>query len=60
MKKISEVAYELDLPLRWHIHPVFNTTQLHPYMETEIHGPNFAEPPPEMVADEEEYEVEEI
>jgi hypothetical protein len=39
---------------------VFNATQLHPYKETEIHGPNFPEPPPEMVAEEEEYEVEEI
>jgi hypothetical protein len=59
-KKLSAVAYELDLPSQWRIHPVFNATQLHPYKETEIHGPNFPEPPPEMVAEEEEYEVEEI
>jgi hypothetical protein len=59
-KKLSEVVYELNLPSQWHIHPVFNATQLHPYKETEIHGLNFPELPPEMVAGEEEYEVEEI
>jgi hypothetical protein len=59
-KRLSAVAYELDLPSQWHIYPVFNATQLHPYKETEIHGPNFPEPPPEIVAEEEEYKVEEI
>ena len=33
---------------------------LTPYQETNIHGPNFVQPPPDLVDGEEEYEVEEI
>ena len=31
-----------------------------PYKETEAHGPNFTEPPPDLVEGSEEYEVEKI
>ena len=37
-----------------------NTQWLTPYHETEAHGPNFLWPPPDLVEDEEEYEVEAI
>ena len=31
-----------------------------PYMETDIHGPNYVRPPPDIENDEERYEVETI
>ena len=41
------------------IHPVFHNSLLKPYMETTAHGPNFTQPPPEIVGNEEgHYEIE--
>src|SRR5712671_7849769 len=57
---ISPVAYRLALPLSWGIHNVFHASLLLPYKETAMHGPNFTRPPPDLVGDEEEYEVEAI
>ena len=48
---------KLDIPLsflRW-IPDV-----LTPYKENDIHGPNFPQPPPDLINGEEEYEVEQI
>ena len=39
---------------------VFHADLLTPYHETELHGPNFTRPPPDLIDGEEEYEVEEI
>jgi len=55
---ISPVAYQLALPLSWGVHNVFHASLLLPYRETAVHGPNFARPPPDLIEDEEEYEVE--
>jgi Integrase zinc binding domain/Chromo (CHRromatin Organisation MOdifier) domain len=57
---ISPVVYCLTLPPSWKIHNVFHVTLLMPYKETEKHGPNFAELPPELIIDQEEYEVEQV
>jgi Chromo (CHRromatin Organisation MOdifier) domain len=57
---ISPVVYRLTLPLSWKIHNVFHVSLLTPYKETEEHGPNFAEPPPELIEEQEEYEVEQV
>jgi len=57
-KVISPVAYQLALPLSWSIHNVFYASLLLPYKETTTHGPNFTRPPPNLIEDEEEYEVE--
>ena len=35
-------------------------TLLHPYKETEEHGENFTEPPPDLINEEPEWEVEQI
>jgi len=39
---------------------VFHTSLLTPYKETNEHGTNFLEPPPELIKGEEEWEVEQI
>jgi len=59
-KIISPVAYQLTLPLSWGIHNVFHASLLLPYRETTAHGPNFERPPPDLIEDAEEYEVETI
>ena len=59
-RQISPVAYELKLPPAWTIHPVFHASLLTPYHETKEHGTNYQQPPPEMIDDQEEYEVEQV
>jgi hypothetical protein len=59
-KRVSPVAYQLDLPPTWTIHDVFHASLLTPYRETIEHGNNFNPPPPEMVDGAEEYEVADI
>ena len=60
MKEISPVAYQLELPRAWTIHDVFHSSLLTPYKETPEHGAQFQHPPPELIDNEEEYEVEDI
>src|SRR5712672_425362 len=59
-KVVSPVAYQLALPQSWGIHDVFHASLLLPYKETTVHGPNFERPPPDLIEDEEEYEVETV
>ena len=54
------LSYELKLPTSWKIHPVFHASLLTPYHENEIHGLNFPAPPPDLIDNEEEYEIERI
>jgi hypothetical protein len=56
----GEYSYELRLPSHWKVYPVFHASLLRPYTETEAHGPNYTEPPPTVVDDEDEYEVEKL
>ena len=60
MKEISPVAYQLTLPRAWTIHNVFHSSLLTCYQETHESGTQFQCPPPELVGNEEEYEVEQI
>ena len=57
---MSPVSYRLELPHQWRIHPVFHTDLLTPYRETKTHGANYQCPPPELIDNEEEYEVKAI
>ena len=59
-KVLSPISYQLRLPKTWKIHPVFHATLLSPYRENNVHGPNFPNPPPDLIAGEEEYEIERI
>jgi hypothetical protein len=60
IKKVSDVVFQLELPHQWKIHNVFHTSLLTPYVETELHGQNFVEPPPEIIEGDLEFEVEQI
>ena len=59
-KILSPVTYQLTLPATWKLHPVFHTDLLTPYWETPFHGRNYARPPPDLVANQEKYEVEKV
>ena len=60
LKQMSPVVYWVEIPKHWKIHNVFHANLITPYKETELHGPNFTRPPPDLVDGEEEYEVEKI
>jgi hypothetical protein len=54
------MVYRLDLPPSWKIFSTFHASLLSPYWETIEHGPNFKEPPPDLIEGHEEYKVEQI
>ena len=57
---LSPVTYKLSLPSTWNVHPVFHIDLLTPYRETLFHGRNYERPPPDLVANQEEYEIEKV
>jgi len=59
-KKLSHMVYQLCIPQQWKIHNVFHTSLLTPYKEMEEHGPNYHEPPPDIIEGKPEWEVEQI
>ena len=59
-KVLSSLSYQLEILKSWKIHLVFHTSHLTLYKEYDIHGPNFPQPPPDLINGEEEYEVEQI
>ena len=59
-KKGCPPSITVELPPKWKIHDTFHAVLLSPYNETQVHGPNFTRPPPDLVDGEEEYEVDRI
>jgi hypothetical protein len=60
LETIGPVDYRLKLPDNWRIHDVFHAALLSPYKENNTHGPNFPKPPPDLIEDQPEWEVERI
>ena len=62
--KVQEIMghtnFRLELPSHWKIYDAFHAKLLHLYKETEEHGENFTEPPPDLIDGEPEWEVEQI
>ena len=46
---MSPVNYHLELPIQWHIHPVFHINLLMKYNETPMHGTNYQRPLLELI-----------
>ena len=59
-KRIGPVTFKLKLLPTWKIHPVFRASLITPYKEIIAHGPNFKQPPPDLIEGKEEYKVEKI
>ena len=57
---ISQTAFRLRIPPQWKIHPVFHASLLTTYKEMSEHGPNFLQPPLDLIDSEEEYKVEAV
>ena len=60
VKVLSSITYELKLLKTWKIHLVFHTFLLSRYGKNPVHSLNFPKPPPDLIAGEEEYEIERI
>jgi hypothetical protein len=57
---LSPITFKIRLPPSWKSHPVFHASELSSYQETEVHGPNNTEPPPDIINGQEEYEIEAV
>ena len=60
LEQLSEAVYQVEIPWQWKIHNMFHANLLMPYKEMELHRPNFAWPPPDLIDGEPEYKVEKI
>ena len=59
---MNTLNYRLKLLEAWKIHPVFHAGFLSHHRESDMHGPNYSQPPPDLIGedDHEEYRVEAI
>ena len=56
-RRIGTRAYELELPSRWNIHPVFHVGLLEPYREDAIGRTPRAIPEPDIIENEPSYVI---
>ncbi len=59
-KVLSPITYRLELPAQWTIHPVFYASLLTPYVKMIEHGENYSRLPPDLIGNDEQYEVKTI
>ena len=59
-RKAGSRAYEVELPERWDIHPVFHVSLLEPYREDPVGRPQKIIPTPDIVDNEPSYLVAEV
>ena len=61
IKKVKgALTYQLELPKTWKIYDSFHPVHLSPYRETPQYGPNKTRPAPDLIDNEEEYEMDHI
>jgi transposase InsO family protein len=61
LEKVGFSSYHLKLPVSWKVHPVFNEVLLRPHIKPRYPNQNiYNRPPPDVVDEEEEYEVDQI
>lgn len=60
LKKVGESAYKVKLPPSWNIHDVFNEVLLTKYHDPEFSSQQKSPPLPDIIDEEEEFEVEAI
>jgi len=51
-RKVGSRAYEIELPERWDIHPVFHVSLLEPYRQAPVGRPQKTIPTPDIVDNE--------
>jgi len=59
-RKVGSRAYEVELPERWDIHPVFHVSLLEAYREDPLGRPQKIIPTPDIVDNEPSYVVAEV
>ena len=60
LEVLPPVNYWLKLPEKWKMHDVFHASLLTLYHKNQVYRPNFSRPPPDIINNEEEFEVEQI